>query len=215
MMQRLQHWTLVALATLGLLGVATAAHAVGGDPSFKMGLDRLSYTGATYTHETIATSAKETNSDVLSGADAFFEWVASEHFGLEYTTTITPLQRSYKLGAVSDNVNESTSLSLPGVNLYFTKANRKGLQYAVGVATGTASVKQEFEGGTLGKKSTTASVPVTAVKLGVEWVTNLAGVRLQYQAMTGSASNTTEVTGVKQTVNYNGSLLSLGVYTYF
>src|SRR5690349_13231266 len=181
MMQRLQHWTLVAFATLGLLGVGTAAHAVGGDPNFKIGLDRLSLSGATYTHETIATSAKETNSDTLTGADAFIEWIASEHFGLEYTTTITPLQRSYKLGTVSDNVNESTSLSLLSVNLYFTKAQRKGFQYAVGVATGTASVKQDFEGGTLGKKSTSASVPITAVKLGVEWITNLAGVRLQYQ----------------------------------
>jgi hypothetical protein len=200
---------------LTLAGAALAA----GEPSIKIGLDRVSLAGATYTHETIATGNKETNSDAMAGADLFIEWVASDHFGLEIAGTVAPLSRSYQLGSgttpVSDNVSESASYTTLGVNLYFTRATRKGFQYAVGVATGTLQVKQEFEGGSLGKTSSSASFPITAVKLAVEWVTEMAGARLQYLGLSGSSSNTTELAGVKQTINYTGGALTLGVYAFF
>lgn len=202
-----------------LLVLGTAVYAVGGEPSIKIGLDRVSLSGATYTHETIATGNEETNNDAMAGADLFIEWVASDHFGLEIAGTVAPLSRSYQLGSgatpVSENVSESASYTTLGVNLYFTRATRKGFQYAVGVATGTMQVKQEFEGGTLGKASSSTSFPITAVKLAVEWVTEMAGARLQYLGFNGSSSNTTELSGVKQTVNYTAGALSLGVYAFF
>jgi hypothetical protein len=101
------------------------------------------------------------------------------------------------------------------VNLYFTRATRRGFQFAIGVATGTVAVTQEFEGGSLGKQSTSNSFALTAIKLGMEWITELAGVRFQYQSTTGSTSNTSELNGVKQTVDYGGDALSLGVFAFF
>jgi hypothetical protein len=219
MMQRFWRNVLGVAVAGGLLAVGSPAQAAGGEPNIKIGLDRLSMTGATYTHETLAAASQEKNKDALSGADLFIEWIASDHFGLEVAGTIAPLERSYKLGSgatpVSDNVNESASYTTVGVNLYFTRATRKGFQYSIGVATGTVQVKHEFEGGTLGKASSSSAFAITAVKMGVEWVTELAGVRLQYQSTSGAASNTTELTGVKQTVDYSGGILALGVYAFF
>ncbi len=204
--------------TLFLLCGGATAHAVGGEPSIKIGLDRLVLSGASYTHQDLLTTTKESNTNSVSGAELFVEWLASDHFGLEIASTVAPLQRSYQLGSgtpVSDNVNESATFTTIGANLYFTRAKRKGFQYLVGVATGTMQVKHEFEGGTLGKVSSTNSFPINTVKLGVEWVTEMAGVRLQYVATSGSTSNTTQLTNVKQTVNYTGGMAVLGVYAFF
>jgi hypothetical protein len=204
-------------ACLALAMALAAAPAWGrGEPSIKIGINRVVISGSEYAHQDA--TGTYTDSEVLSGTDLMFEWVASDHFSLEITSAVTPLRRSYELGptgSVAANVNETVGYTLIGANLYFTRTSTRGIQYLLGVSTGTATVKHEFEGGTVGTVSTSNTVPVSAIRFAVDWVTELAGVRLQYQGYSGTTSNTTQIVGTKQTVNFTGNALGIGVYAFF
>ncbi len=191
--------------------------ALGDEMTMKMGINRISASGMTYTHDDGAT--EYTNSAGYVGNDIFFEYVISQHFSLEIDSTITGLQRTYTLEAggtiISDNVTETLTYTTFGANLYFNRADKRGLKFLIGISTGTAKVTHEFEGGTLGTASSTNSPGLTIFKLGMDWITKFAGFRLQYKVIEGSAGNTTEVAGVTQTADLNGSFLVLGVFAFF
>lgn len=191
--------------------------ALGVEMNMKIGINRVSASGMTYTHDDGAT--EYTNSEGYVGNDIFFEYVISQHFSLEIDSTITGLQRTYTLEAggttISDNVTETLSYITYGANLYFNRADKRGLKFLIGISTGTATVTHEFEGGTLGTASSTNSPGLTIFKLGMDWITKFAGFRLQYKVIEGSAGNTTEVAGVTQTADLNGSFLVLGVFAFF
>ena len=183
---------------------------------FKIGLDQVQLSGATYTHDTAGT--KVTDSKDMVGTQLALEILPGEFFGFEIDTTVNPLERNYQLGAngaTANNVNESASYTLYGVNLYFNRDERRGFHPSLGVATGQVSVAQKFEGGAVGTVSTHSTVDVNVLKAGFDWMTSFAGLRLQYQLWTGAKSNTTQITGVRQTNDYSGSAIVLGVFAAF
>jgi len=182
----------------------------------RIGLDEVQLSGATYTHDTAGT--KVTNAAPLVGTQLDLEFQPSEFFGFEIDYALSPLERSYQLGAngaTANNVTESTGYTLYGVNLYFNREDRRGFHPVLGVATGQLSVSQKFEGGTVGTQSTHSTVDINVVKAGFDWMTTMAGIRLQYQMWTGEKSNTTQIVGVRQTNSYTSSALVLGVFAAF
>ncbi len=186
------------------------------ESSFRIGLDEVQLTGATYTHDTSGT--KLTNSDTMIGTQLMVEFLPTDFFGIEVDYAISPLQRHYQLGtngATSNNVSEQASYTTYGANFYMFREEKRGLHPTFGVATGQIAVSQKFEAGTLGNQTTNNTVDVNILKLGLEWVLNRAGVRLQYQAWSGDASNSTKLTNVRQTNSYTGSALALGVFALF
>ena len=194
-----------------------AGLALGEETTMKIGINRVSASGMTYTHDDGTT--EYTNSEAYVGNDIYFEYIISQHFSLEIDSTITGLQRTYTLESggtvISDNVTETLTYTTYGANLYFNRADKRGLKFLIGVSTGTATVTHDFEGGTLGTASSSNSPGLTIFKLGMDWITKFAGFRLQYKVIEGSAGNTTEVTGVTQTADLNGSFLVLGVFAFF
>jgi len=212
-MRRWRTWPLLlAMATaLGCL-LPTPAHAV----DFKVGADQVQLSGATYTHDNGTT--KLTNSGSMSATQFTLEFLPTQNFGLEFAYALSPLERSYQLGAqgaTSQNVTEQASYSTIGANMYLFREEREGLHPVVGVATGMVSVSQKFEGGTLGTVSTSDTVNINLAKAGLEWTVNKAGFRLQYQLWSGQATNATKIPGIRQTNDYTGSAISLGVFSYF
>ena len=206
-----------SLLVIFLGGLMVACPVFGQDMSFKIGLNRASTSGMQYTHDDGTTPV--TNSDSAIGNEVFLEYLISERFGLEINSSVSPLKRTYTLESggtvISQNVIEEASYTLFGANLYFSKAGRKGLKFLVGLSAGTADITHSFEGGTLGTDSSSNSTSVTVVKLGMDWITKLAGFRFQYQNWEGTASNTTQIAGVKQTGDMTGSVISLGVFAFF
>ena len=198
-------------------GLLAAAPVFGQDMSIKIGLSRISTSGMEYTHDDGTTSVTVAESSI--GNELFFEYLISERFGLEINTAISPLKRTYSLESggttISENVVEEVSYTLFGANLYFSKAGRKGLKFLVGLYAGTADISHSFEGKTLGTASSSDSTSVTVLKLGMDWITKMAGFRFQYQNWEGAASNTTQITGIKQTGDMTGSVISLGVSAFF
>ena len=202
-------FTLAAVAALGLLAPSLARANV------KIGLDEVTLGGAKYTHDN---GTKYTNSKDLVGTELAVEYLPTEFFGIEVDYGLTPLSRTYQLGtngSVSKNVTESAAFVLYGVNLYFGRDDRRGFHPELGVSTGSATVSQKFEGGTLGTQSTNNTVNLNVLKAGLDWMTSYAGVRLQYQLWTGEKSNSTLLTGVRQTVSYTGSAVVIGVFANF
>lgn len=183
---------------------------------FKVGLDEVDLSGAKYTHD--ANGTKTTVSTDMVGTQLALEWLPTDFVGFEIDYSAAPLQRNYELGssgAISNNVTETASFTTFGANFYPFREEKRGIHPLIGVAAGTIDVSQKFEGGTLGNVSTTNSVTINQLKLGLEWVGNRAGVRLQYGIWSGSTSNTTKLTGVRQTNDYSGSAVSLGVFALF
>lgn len=207
-------WLLVAVV---LAGVAPPQPALArGEPSIKIGLNRMSVSGVTYTHDT--GTEQLTESGPMVGNELFFEWVMSERLGLEIGSTLTPLKRVYTLkgaAVVSDSVTETLNTTSVGLNLYFNKATRRGLKFLLGLGVGSAKVTHEFEGGTLGTQSTTNDLTLNTLKLGLDWITNFAGLRLQYLATSGTTRSSTNLTGVIQTVDAAGSGVVLGIFAFF
>jgi len=200
----------MAMAVLALLAGASPALA---RSAFKVGLDERQLSGAAYTHDNGTTKLE--NSDLLVATQLTLEFLPTESFGLEVAYALSPLQRNYQLGAngaTSSNVLEEASYVLYGANYYLFRDDRQGLHPLIGVATGTIGVTQKFEGGTLGSTSTAATVNVNVLKLGMEWVGEKAGLRLIYESWSGQSSNATKLAGIRQTNNYTGTSIVLGVF---
>ncbi|HUJ76051.1 MAG TPA: hypothetical protein VL359_14400 [bacterium] len=202
---------------LGILaGLACLAPARALAADVKVSMDYVQLGSPTYTHDDGTT--KLTNSTSMVGTQASLEFLPSQRFGLEVAYALTPLERNYQLGpagATSNNVTESASYTTFGANLYLFGDDRLGLHPEVGVATGSLAVSQKFSGGTLGTTSTNNTVNVNIVKAGLDYMTQVAGFRLQVQYWQGSTSNSTAITGIRQTVDYSSTAVSLGVFAYF
>jgi hypothetical protein len=201
---------LALLAALGCLAPALA-HA-----ELRLGLDGVQVADARYVHDTAG--VRDEQRGFMVGSQVSLEYLPTEQFGLEVAYSLSPLERGYQLGiagATSNNVTEQASYTTLGANMYLFYKKRDGLHPVIGVATGALSVTQKFEGGTVGSLSTTNTVNINLVKLGLEWVINNAGFRVQYQQWAGQTNNTTKIPGVRQTNSYDGSALSLGVFAFF
>jgi hypothetical protein len=190
--------------------------------AWKVGLDEVQLSGAKYTHDDSVNTVTVTNSDGMVGTDLAVEWLPSEHIGFEIDTSLSPLERNYKLGtagAISTNVTEKASYTLYGANLYVTRNNVRGIQPLFGVSTGQIAVSQAFSvgngTGALAAINTSATVDINILKFGFDWLTDFGVFRLQYQQWTGAAANATKLTGVRQVNDYTGSAIALGAFAYF
>ena len=205
---------LLPLVALFVMTAASTVFAQFGEPSVKIGIARIQHYDPEYIHDDGTLPSKVTKE--MKGAELFFEYILYERFGLEMNYTLTPLSRTYDLGVISDNVEETVSYFLYGANYYWAnKANKKGSAFLLGISTGKATVSHSFEGGTLGKQSTTNSPTILVTKLGWDYNFDFGGARFQYQLVEGQDSNTTEITGVRQTVNLDSNAFLLGVFAFF
>ena len=206
------------LASLGLIFLTGQARAQDAYPSLKMGMTWATLNGAVYSHtETGLTTAN--NAEAMVGTEFMFEYLMLEHIGIEIDYTLSPYQRNYSLVSggttIADNIKESARGWSYGMNMYFDKAYRKGVNFLVGVATGTLTVGHEFQGGLHPGVSTSTTMNVQLFRLGMDWTTNMAGLRLRYQGQVGEATNTTAISGVTQNMDYRGSTYSISVYAFF
>ena len=59
------------------------------------------------------------------------------------------------------------------------------------------------------------SVPVNVLRLGMDWITDKAGIRAVISSQTGEAADTEAITGYKQTLNYTAIVAGIGVFAFF
>ena len=214
-----------ALAVAGAAFVASLAQAQGRDtsPTIKFGFDRVLLSGATYTLEDSTSTTSYSNAEQMVGNVIYAEYVLFERLGLIGEFAAVPFRRQFDLkdsaSSVVAAVSESASVGMLGANLYFNKATGRGLKYFFGLSTGAFSATHKMgdtsTGTGLAGSSSALSVPVNALRLGVEWMLGNAGVRVQYQSLSGELDDTTQFTGFKQTVSYTAAELGIGVLAFF
>lgn len=185
--------------------------------NMKLGLNRQMVTGYTFTIEAAGGAPSYDNAEGTQGNELYFEWVFSDRISFEMGSSITPMVRSYDLGVngAFSSVSESSKITLTGANLYFGSAGSEGIVFFTGLATGKVAIAHEFTGGSLGDQTSSASVPVNTLKLGMDWVMAGANARLMYSMVSGDYSDSTSITGYKLSYDYKATILTLGVSAYF
>ena len=212
----------LSLILLGFLAYvalpAGSALAQADDPTIKIGLTYNSASGGNYTLEETGSGTEASNSDPIVGTGLFAEWIVLGRIGLELSSTVLPLERTYDLesgGTTISSVTEQVTFLTYGANLYFNRRLNRGLQYFAGLGAGTMGVSQDFKNGTLGDQSSSVTIPLTWLKGGVDWLIKGGGGRLQFVSFTGSAVDTDSISGYKQNYEYNLGVISLGVFVFF
>ena len=209
---------LLMLGLLVLWDGAASAQTRRGQSTVKMGLSRTFVGGATYQLEETATATTTSNSDTMQGNELFLEYVFFGRIGLELATGLTEMVRNYELesgGTTISSVEESARITLIGLNLYFNDHGSPGIKYYFGLGAGVASVSHTFTGGTLGSQSSSQSVPLNVLKVGLDWITDKAGLRVQVATQSGEATDTEAITGYKQTLDYGATIIGIGVFAFF
>ena len=218
-------WGGALVAAMLLFGFGTSVHAQGfggeqaiGPSTFRLGFNRSLISGATYTLTNTATGTTASNSDSLTGNDLFAEFVFFSRFGIEFDVGLTESEREYKLesgGTLISDVDESARLSAVFANLYFQDQASPGFKFFFGLGTGVYRVRHKFNGGTLGSESSSENVLVNMMKVGMDWLTDNAGLRVQIISMEGDTKDGQEVTGNNQILDYTATVLAIGVFAFF
>ena len=212
----------ILVSAILLLALATSAYGQGRQgrgSTMKAGLVRTIISGPAYTIENADGSVSATNADPLTGNDVFFEYVLFNRLGLEARTGLTAATRNYQLddstGAVLTNVTESARPTTVGMNLYFAGHTGAGLKPFLGLGAGQVAVALEFSGGTLPVQTITQTVPLNTLKLGVDWVKENSGIRLEVVSQSGSIIDTSSIATYTQTVDYTGTVIGVALYAFF
>lgn len=215
---------LLPLVLGAALLLATALPALGQAPSrggksnTKIGLNRVSLSGATYTLADSTGSVEATNSDPLTGNELYLEYIFFGRIGLELGVGVTEMTRSYELesgGTNLGNVKESARSALVGLNLYFSDHSSPGVKTFFGLGGGVITVDHAISGGSLGGQSSSQTVPVNTLKLGLDWIKENSGLRVQAFSHTGETIDTEAIEGYTQTVDYTATGFSIGVFAFF
>lgn len=212
------------LPVLALLPLCWAGPALGQQlirqGTIKMGMNRLMTSGATFSVVDDATGTTGTNTGSTTGNEIFFEYIVFGRLGVEGSTTLTRAVRDYQLedsgATLLADVQDSARQLMFGLNLYLSDHEKGGLKYYFGLATGQVYVTQAISGsGTFPSGLISHQVPVNTLKLGVDWIRDRAGLRLQLISQTGSTTDRSTLGGYTQTIDYTATVLAIGAFAFF
>lgn len=214
----MKKYLFVALAILLLASPALAQRKVK-EPKNKIGFSQINHTGAIYELESASTTQVDTDTGKMVGLGIFYERVFQSRFsaGLKYSTG---LDRSLNLNIDGNRVSvvEATKLTSFDFKAYFKDHSAAGLKPYLGVGWGTMVSTSTVttiatSGNTEG--TTTASVPITSLNLGFDYLMEFASVRFDLGNATGSRRDLTSHSAYKANYTMDGSSVAIGVYSFF
>jgi len=187
------------------------------EPKNKFGAIHYTHTGAQYTLSS-ATSTS-TASDDLVGAGFFYERLFLSRFSAGFKWS-SFLERSttHSLDSNTVTVLEKTSMTTFDFKAFFKDHMQNGMKPFLGVSFGTYAPKSTITtiataGNTEG--STAASVPITGLSFGFDYILDFGGVRVEGFSITGKRRDLTGHDTYIANYRYDGSALSVGVYSFF
>jgi len=187
------------------------------EPKNKFGAIHYTHTGAQYTLSSATGSA--TASDDLVGAGFFYERLFLSRFsaGLKYSGF---LERSLTQSLDGDTIStvETTTMTTLDFKAFFKDHSQSGMKPFLGVSFGTyapMSVVTTIAAAGNTEGSTAASVPVTGLSFGFDYILEFGGVRVEGYSITGKRRDLTSHDTYIANYRYDGSALSIGVYSFF
>ncbi len=199
-------------------GAQAQTQARGGSSNTKIGFNRISLSGPAYTLKEDATGTTAENSDAMTGNGLFVEYLLFGRIGLELDLGIPELTRTYELesgGTTISTVTETAQAILLGLNLYFSSHEVPGVKPFFGLGAGTLSVDHKFGGGTLGTQSSSQTLQLNVLKVGLDWIKDNSGLRAEVYSWTGQSSDTAAIQGYTQTIDYTATGFAIGVFVFF
>ena len=216
----MKKYLFVALAILLLASPAMAQRKVK-EPKNKLGVAQYRHTGAIYELQSVSTGAITTGTGVMVGPAFFYERVFKSRFsaGLKYSTGLDR-SLSLSLDGSAISVVETTTLTSFDFKAYFKDHSAPGFKPYLGVGWGTLASTSAVTTTAAGSSSssegsTTATVPITSLNFGFDYVMEFGAVRFDLGNATGSRRDLTSHSAYKANYTMDGSSVAIGVYSFF
>lgn len=208
---------LIVLITLLLATSPAWAQVRKKEPKNKFGAMHYTHSGGQYTLQ----SATDTSTvdEPLIGAGFYYERVFQSRFsaGLKFSSF---LERSLTQTLDGNTVTtvENTTMFTLDFKAFFKDHMMNGFKPFMGVAFGTYAPSStvttiEATGNTEG--TTTASVPITSLSVGFDYVLDFGGVRFEAGAVNGKRRDLEGHDTYTANYQYDGSAVSIGVFSFF
>lgn len=222
--------TTILLTVLMFLALNVQAQLRQKNINWKFGLTRLNGSinykyetqrMASTTAETISEDVSKSTSGSIATTDFMLEYVYRGHFGIEYSSSLSPSVRDFRLTdqnetRIGDVVEKVKNTGLYGVNFYLNDHTSGGIKFFFGVLTGQFSVEHSFTNGGdrdddtsdttslyRDTQKSTLVVQAQVAKLGFDYIRETVGFRLQLLAITAMRETTSGLgeTGLQQKQN--------------
>ena len=155
----------------------------------------------------------------LVGVSFFMEKVFLSRFsaGMRFSSM---LARSNNYTASGNTVVavETTGMTTFDFKAFFRGHDRPGMKPYLGVSFGSYTPATEINtisGGTATSSTTSATVPVTILSVGMDYTMDMGGIRADLGIVTGKQNDYTNTTYTTSTYNYGGTAISIGVFSFF
>ncbi len=241
----------IIVIAVALVLVPNAYAQLAKQKKWKIGLNRLTTgVTYKYETEYLENQADTTTSEIsksssgdVSNTELMIEYIFAGRFGLEFNLNLTPGIRNYSFETnnekIGDIVESVQSGFLFGSNLYFSDHSADGFKFFAGLLTGSFTVTHVYSNGgdrpasltseqeallaDNFKSSQTSSktVPVQIIKLGMDWIRESVGFRAQFITVQASETVTSSTLGKTEqnekqteTVTLSGGL-ALGIFSHF
>ena len=210
------------LALLSLLLGLNVASAKGTDGiKNKMGGNYLTIAGAEYTLDSKTTTDTGSDSTNVTGFMLFYERLLTSRFGLGASYSVQA-ERSGEMtvGTDKNETLETSSLYTVDLKAYFKDHKRAGLKPYAGVSFGSITAKTTITTTASGASTSTegetkATVPLTILSFGFDYLYEFAGFRVDWSLTTGKREDRESHSSYNATYNYAGSAIGLTVYSFF
>ncbi len=191
------------------------------EPKSKAGATYHSHAAGSYTLVNTTSSAEGSGSGNLVGTVFFYDRLFLDRFsaGLRFSSF---LERSMDvtIGTSTVNILETASFWSMDFKAFFKDHMRPGFKPFLGVSYGNYTVKSTLTTTTTGSATTTedntaATIPVTVLSGGFDYIFGFGGVRLEAGQVTGSRNDLDSSSTYRASYQYGGSTLGISVYAFF
>ncbi|MBU3914582.1 hypothetical protein KKA14_03525 [bacterium] len=189
-------------------------------PKNKAGAIYYSQSGSEYTLVNKLTAGSGSDSDSLIGTVFFYERMFLDRFsmGFKYSSFLER-NLSFEEGTNTLDVLETASFWSLDFKAFFRDNMRPGLKPFLGVSYGNYSLSSAITispaAGSSSEETTTATIPVTILSTGFDYVFGFAGVRIEVGQSTGSRNDPDGSSTYRAAYQYGGLISSVSVYSFF
>ncbi|MDT8445957.1 MAG: hypothetical protein RRB13_03540 [bacterium] len=187
------------------------------EPKNKFGAIHYTHSGGSYTLQSSTDSSSVT--EPLIGAGFFYERVFQSRFsaGLKYSGF---LERSLTqtVDGTSVTTVEKTAMTTLDFKAYFKDHLQNGMKPFLGVAFGTytpASTVTTLAATGNTEGNTTASVPITSLSAGFDYVLDFGGVRAEVGSVSGKRRDLSGHDTYSANYQFDGTSIAIGVFSFF
>lgn len=187
------------------------------DSKNKAGAINMTLSGGSYKLKTSTDNGSGTTA--VKGMVLFYERLITKRFsvGLSYSSFLERTME-FDVGSSTNTILETGSMFTIDFKSYFKSHIRTGFKPYVGVGFGTVTLSSKVTTDTSGTESegtTGASIPITALSIGADYLVDFGGVRADLSIITGGRDDTSGHDTYNATYTLTGTSFGIAVFGFF